>query len=93
MDFSDPQIWKEGTDIVVHNLHIVAPLVAATAVAAWWLRGVRVNNTIDGLREQIEARKVQIEAPEAENTRLRQQLQQADDSGRVVSNWRIICGR
>jgi len=25
MDWSDPRIWNEGADIVLHNLHIVAP--------------------------------------------------------------------
>jgi hypothetical protein len=63
MDFSDPQIWKEGTDIVLHNLHIVAPLIAATAVGAWWLRGVEVNKTIEGPRQEIRVREAQVQAP------------------------------
>src|SRR5262249_48090868 len=55
LDLSDPKIWKDGANVVLNNLHVVAPLVFATAMAAWWFRGKIENATISGLRERIGA--------------------------------------
>jgi hypothetical protein len=54
MDLSEPRVWKEGAEVVLNNLHIVAPLVAVTAAATWWFRGWVVKGTIDTLRERLQ---------------------------------------
>jgi hypothetical protein len=78
MDLLDQKLWKEGAEVVMNNLHIVAPLVGAAAFAGWWFRESQDKGTIGELRERIKASEARREA-------LEERRQLADEKEQFVT--------
>jgi hypothetical protein len=78
VNFTDPKFWTDGANVVISAPQIVFPLLAITAIAAWWFKGSTAKGAIAGLREQVGSLKAQIAVVE-------ERLHLAQDSERLIA--------
>jgi hypothetical protein len=64
MDLSDPEVWKNGVRVVVDAPHVVFPLLALVAGAAWWFKAALNSAQIENLQTQVGLLKDRIELEE-----------------------------
>ncbi len=78
LDYTDPKAWKVSVEVVMNNLHIIAPLAGIVAFAAYWFRGAIEKGAKDGLKEQNEGLMER-------NNALEERLKLARDSEEMVT--------
>ena len=87
MDFSDPEVWKEGVLIILTAPHIVGPALGLFGWAAWSIRGFHERGSKGELKEHLFALEERLHLAHDKEAEIRERLERAENQLRKMNRY------